>query len=124
MTFLVAPDCNGYARFNVQLVADNHFNETRRSKQLLAWNTLLEKSANKFVVVLELGAGVLVPTVRQMSGRLTKQLGATLIRVNLNDPELDRPVDKRFMTTNNNQKHMSIGGLSAAYVIKQIFYFT
>jgi NAD-dependent SIR2 family protein deacetylase len=114
------PDCNGYARFNVQLVADNHFNETRRAKQLLAWHSLLENANGKMVVVLELGAGVFVPTVRQMSGRLTKQLGATLIRINLDDPELFGPVDKGFLSTSN--QHVSIAS-GAAAAIKQIFYF-
>jgi hypothetical protein len=46
----------------------------------------LETLRGRKVAVVECGAGTAVPTVRVMSERVTRALGATLIRINVREP--------------------------------------
>ena len=46
------------------------------------------KAARAKVVVIEVGAGTAVPTVRKWSEKISNQLNAGLIRINLREPEV------------------------------------
>ena len=50
---------------------------------MLAFNKFVRAHEGQRIVVLEIGAGKSIPTVRDMSERI----GGTLIRINLDDPE-------------------------------------
>jgi hypothetical protein len=46
------------------------------------------RKAGKALVVIELGAGSAVPTVRRFSEAVARSLGGTLIRINPREPEV------------------------------------
>ncbi len=114
------PGCHGVARFNVCLIADTHFNENRRKAQEEQWQAYMRSLRDTpcKVVVLEIGAGSGIPTVRRMSGDLTTKLGAKLVRINLDEPELDLNVDRGYIS--NDADHCSIGGIGALDALTRI----
>lgn len=78
------PNCGALARPNVLMFGDWSWVGSRseaQSNRLSGW--LEEVRRNKWkLVVVELGAGTAVPTVRYTSEHVTGQLGGTLIRIN------------------------------------------
>jgi len=82
-------DCGAMQRFNVCLIADDHFNTAMRDEQLKAFERFLTKWERTDLVVLEIGAGKAIPTVRDMSERIYQQRECpTLVRINVDDPEV------------------------------------
>lgn len=81
-------NCGALQRFNVCLIADTHFNSELRDEQLKAFHRFVYHWQQTDLVVLEIGAGKAIPTVRDMSEMLLFEKGASLIRINLDDPEL------------------------------------
>jgi NAD-dependent SIR2 family protein deacetylase len=80
--------CGGLARPNVLMFGDWHWIPHRTATQerhLAAW---FESAAASALVVLELGAGGAVPTVRMTSERAVMNLGGTLIRINPREPHV------------------------------------
>lgn len=114
------PYCQDYARFNVFLVADGNFNDARKNEQTQKWDAFIAKlsKCKCNVVVVEVGAGTGIPTIRRKSAELTRTLGAKLVRINLDDAELDRTVDIGHLIMNN--MHVSIGGLGALEALTKI----
>jgi NAD-dependent SIR2 family protein deacetylase len=83
------PRCGGLARPNVLMFGDDAWVDTRTDEQrvrLAAWLRELA-DARARLIVLELGAGTAVPTVRLTSESLARRLGGTLVRVNPREPE-------------------------------------
>ncbi len=109
-------------RFNVFLVGDNDFNEYFRQKQLDRWEQYIDTlthTTNHKVVIIEIGAGTSIPSVRRVSGALTKCIpNSILIRINLDEPELDRQVDIGHIRLDD--RHISIGGMGALEVLEKI----
>jgi NAD-dependent SIR2 family protein deacetylase len=78
------PRCGGLARPNVLMFRDDSWVGDRTDAQqarLHAWLAELA-AARARLVVLELGAGTGVPTVRLASEAIARRLGGTLVRVN------------------------------------------
>lgn len=76
------PSCGGLARPNILMFGDWGWDEGRQSQQgrrLRAWRRELE---GKRIVVVELGAGGAIPTVRSFCQRSAQAPGCTLIRIN------------------------------------------
>lgn len=83
------PDCGAVARPNVLMFGDWHWIARRTEEQearLRAWLSRVEQ-ADGPLVVIELGAGTAVPTVRLTAEHLARQAGATLVRINPREPE-------------------------------------
>ncbi|MBZ5712780.1 SIR2 family NAD-dependent protein deacylase [Nannocystis pusilla] len=82
------PRCGGLARPNILMFGDFSWDPSRSSAQeerLQAW--LGEVAAARArLVVLCLGSGTAIPTVRFTAERTVRRLGGTLIRVNPRDP--------------------------------------
>ena len=117
----INPDCSEYARFNVCLIGDACFCTKRLDAEKARYNAFINEILSgppKRVVVLEVGAGI--PTVRRESARLCKIFGAPLIRINMDDPELDTAVDVDYLDASN-PDHVSIGGISALEALTQIY---
>lgn len=77
------PHCGALARPNILMFNDSAWNEERAEAQLArlrAWRARVEK-----LVVVELGAGLAIPSVRRMS----EAQEAPLIRINPRDAQLD-----------------------------------
>jgi NAD-dependent SIR2 family protein deacetylase len=80
------PHCGGLARPNVLMFGDGEWVSQRTDRQYTAMRGWLRTVRN--AIVIECGAGTAVPTVRLTSERVAAELGATLIRINLREPEI------------------------------------
>jgi NAD-dependent SIR2 family protein deacetylase len=79
--------CGGAARPNVLMFGDGGWDSARTDAQeerLRAW---LGRLGGARLVVVECGAGTAVPTVRAFDEEVARALGATLIRINVREPE-------------------------------------
>lgn len=81
------PTCGGPARPNVLMFGDYHWISDHAEAQHARYRAWLREVAGQRVAILELGAGLAVPTVRLESEALKQQLGATLVRINPRDAE-------------------------------------
>ena len=83
------PHCGSLARPNILMFGDSAWIATRTEAQETRFSnwlrTLAARRAN--LVVLELGAGLAVPTVRLTSEHISGSLGAVLLRINPREPE-------------------------------------
>jgi NAD-dependent SIR2 family protein deacetylase len=82
------PRCGFPARPNVLMFGDWCWLSARASVQEERFGAWLDAVTGSRLVVVELGAGTAVPTVRLNSERLVTRLGATLIRVNPREPHV------------------------------------
>ena len=80
----LCPDCNALARPNILMFGDWSWISQRTRKQderFNHWlNLLNEKNSN--LVIIEIGAGTAVPTVRQLSEHFALRRNTKLIRIN------------------------------------------
>ena len=84
--------CPSLARPNILMFSDASWLRHRAEAQeerLAAWLDRLAKSAAKLVVI-ELGAGNAIPTVRYTSQQIARRTGGTLIRINPREPEVPK----------------------------------
>ena len=84
------PKCGAIARPNILMFGDWNWLPERSEKQnsnFYHWQQKLKKN-NAKVVIIELGAGRAVPTVRMKSQRLAQEFNATLIRINPRDYQI------------------------------------
>lgn len=75
------------ARPNILMFGDWGWDGTRtteRHRKMAAWSKGLRRDKQR-VVVVELGAGEAVPTVRRMSETVAREFGAGLVRINVRD---------------------------------------
>ena len=88
------PHCGGLARPNVLMFSDLGWLEHRARQQLdrlEAWLAGVNRP-----VVIELGAGTAIPSVRHFSHRVIRQYGGRLIRVNPRESTVPTPFDVGF----------------------------
>ncbi|NPA44624.1 MAG: NAD-dependent deacetylase [Chlorobi bacterium] len=84
------PKCGAIARPNILMFGDWNWLSERSEKQnsnFYYWQQNLKKN-NAKPVIIELGAGRAVPTVRMKSERLAQEFEATLIRINPRDYQI------------------------------------
>jgi NAD-dependent SIR2 family protein deacetylase len=82
------PDCGGLARPNVLMFGDAHWDDRRQAMQEGRLRAHLAGVAGPGLVVLEVGAGTAVPTVRWFGRSLVERAGARLVRINPYDHEV------------------------------------
>lgn len=84
------PRCGRLARPNVLMFDDYRWLHHRAGQQRARLDTWLQKIGSAArIVVIELGAGTHIPTVRHFSDRLLSH-GASLVRINPTDPGVPR----------------------------------
>ena len=83
------PACGTLARPNILMFGDMDWDDGRTAAQWNRFASWLERHAVERMVIIELGAGTAVPSVRAMSERLQRQ-GAGLIRVNPREPQVPK----------------------------------
>jgi NAD-dependent SIR2 family protein deacetylase len=83
------PGCGGPTRPNILMFGDRGWDPSRTEVQERRLGAWLEDVGTAPIVIVELGAGMHIPTIRIMSEDFTDQPGGTLIRIN--PRELDIP---------------------------------
>lgn len=89
--FPICPNCRGMARPNVMMFGDWHWVPDRQdiqSSRMQRWLSSVKKP-----VVVELGAGTAVPTVRKFSEFIARNFGGRLVRINLREPQVESTND-------------------------------
>ena len=82
------PDCGGMARPNVLMFGDARWLEERTEAQHAAYTRWHDETRGAKLAIIECGAGTGVPTVRLQSERLARRPGATLVRINVREPQV------------------------------------
>ncbi len=102
------PDCGALARPNILMFGDAGWDSSESDAQHRRLNDWLRALRKDRTVIVEIGAGLAIPSVRMMSEDFAERPGATLIRIN--PRELDIPAG-----------HIAIpmGGLAALRAIDE-----
>jgi NAD-dependent SIR2 family protein deacetylase len=82
------PGCGGLARPNILMFGDWEWDASRTESQYRRLTDWYRQLSGARLVVVESGAGTAIPSVRNASDQLVRQLGATLIRINPREPEV------------------------------------
>ena len=83
--------CGGVARPNILMFGDASWVEHRAQAQRGRLERFLEEHDARRLLVVELGAGTAVPTIRFTSERLGRRGEACVVRVNPRQPEIGAP---------------------------------
>ncbi|XP_065196099.1 NAD-dependent protein deacylase-like [Sycon ciliatum] len=107
------PGCGGLSRPNVLMFMDDTWVPDRTEMQGKLVDAFIDKmlGAKEAFVVVEIGAGLAVPTVRMKSEYTVRQGNGTLIRINPREPEVPG---------NGDHVSLAIGGLDALQRIDAI----
>jgi len=82
------PSCGEVARPNILMFGDWAWIPDRSTAQEDRFESWLDRAGTAGLVIIEIGAGSAVPTVRMLSERTAASTGATLIRINPREPQL------------------------------------
>lgn len=85
------PHCSAVARPNILMFGDFSWLSERSDRQSYRFNHFLYEHRDENLVVVEIGAGTGVPTIRRMSEHIGGQRRVTVIRINLREPYIQRP---------------------------------
>ncbi|MDD2554102.1 MAG: NAD-dependent deacetylase [Desulfotomaculaceae bacterium] len=85
------PHCGNTARPNILMFGDFSWLSERSDRQSYRFNHFLYEHRDENLVVVEIGAGTGVPTIRRMSEHIGDQRHVRVIRINLREPEIGRP---------------------------------
>ncbi len=80
--------CGALARPNILMFGDCDWDDARTEAQYRRFRSWVESLKGRSVAILECGAGTAIPTVRHQGAGLAQELDATLIRINLRDPQV------------------------------------
>lgn len=87
----LCPHCGGMARPNILMFGDWGWNERRAVMQEARLQALLQKARRPLVI--ELGAGAVIPSVRHFSQRVISDHRGRMIRINPREPEVASRLD-------------------------------
>ncbi len=87
----VCPHCGALTRPNILMFGDWGWNEQRSAAQERRLHALLRKAEKPLVI--ELGAGVAIPSVRHFGHGVVQQLGGRMVRINPREPQVASPRD-------------------------------
>lgn len=86
------PDCDEVSRPNILMFGDCSWLPDRTRIQEHAFDQFMAKNADRRIVVIEMGAGSAIPTIRATSERIGWSYEhATVIRINPREPEIKVP---------------------------------
>lgn len=89
-TIPLCPYCNAVARPNIMMFDDFHWNNRRYYQQQNFYRQWLAENKNSNILVIEIGAGMTIPTVRWESEKIVKQFNiSNLIRINPYEYEIN-----------------------------------
>jgi NAD-dependent SIR2 family protein deacetylase len=84
------PRCGALARPNVLMFGDWGWLPERTASQEARFASWVGELGAARLAIVEIGAGTAVPTVRMTSEQLARRPGATLIRINVREPQVAR----------------------------------
>lgn len=87
----LCPDCGGVARPNILMFNDFSWLDQRSRQQEERFRSFLHQQQNRRVVVIEIGAGTAIPTIRATSEEIGQAPRTTVIRINLREAEIASP---------------------------------
>lgn len=82
------PDCGEVARPNILMFGDFSWISTRTDNQEQRFNRFLIENNGRRLVIVELGAGTAVPTIRHLTETLGRKKNARAIRINPREAEI------------------------------------
>lgn len=80
--------CGGIARPNILMFGDGSWIGTRTDAQQRRFERYLAGGQGQRLLVIELGAGTGIPTIRSLSERLGRRAHSRVIRINPREPQL------------------------------------
>lgn len=83
----LCPHCGSLARPNILMFGDFEWDEARTERQHHRFSEWIQSNNNRSIVIVEMGAGKAVPTVRHQCEMLQRHIGATLVRINPRESE-------------------------------------
>ena len=91
LSWPTCPKCGATARPNILMFGDWGWDPSRTRAQEVRFDDFLQRVIlNRHrLVIIEIGAGTAVPTVRLTGERIAKEIGGTLIRINPREPRID-----------------------------------
>ena len=85
------PRCKRVARPNILMFGDYSWLHQRTSNQEDNFDAFLEQNHNGQLVVVEMGAGSAIPTIRNLSERLGQQQKNKVVRINPREAHIEAP---------------------------------
>ena len=86
------PHCRAVSRPNILMFGDWAWLPQRTYQQEKRFQRFMDEQEDTRIVVIEMGAGTAIPTIRATSERLGwRHTGATVIRINIREPEIETP---------------------------------
>ncbi len=85
------PRCGGVARPNILMFGDFSWLSDRTRRQQHAFDHFVAEHREEPLVVVEMGAGTTIPTIRHTSEHLGRQYGARVIRINPREAQIGAP---------------------------------
>ncbi|MFO7813561.1 MAG: Sir2 family NAD-dependent protein deacetylase [Pelovirga sp.] len=82
------PKCRQVARPNILMFGDYAWVHQRSALQEERFEHFLEQHRNKALVVIEIGAGTAIPTIRNLSERLGRRPDTRVLRINPREPQI------------------------------------
>jgi NAD-dependent SIR2 family protein deacetylase len=82
------PNCGALARPNICMFGDWGWDPSRTDCQLHRLTSWIDSLGEARLVVVECGAGVAVPSVRNTSHKIAGRRGGTLVRINPREPDV------------------------------------
>ncbi len=84
-------NCAGVARPNILMFGDWSWLSDRTRGQEHNFDAFLTDTQGLPLVVIEMGAGTAIPTIRAIGERLGRQTGVTVVRINPREPQIASP---------------------------------
>lgn len=81
--------CGGIARPNILMFGDYSWLPDRSHSQSGRYDIFLQEHKKDKLVVIEIGAGTAIPSIRYAGERLTRTHNAKMIRINPREPQID-----------------------------------
>jgi NAD-dependent SIR2 family protein deacetylase len=85
------PHCDEVARPNILMFEDSSWISDRKNWQMLRFRNFQKLHQGKKIVVIEMGAGKSIPTIRSLSEELGNETETFVIRINPLEPEINAP---------------------------------
>jgi len=87
----LCPACSRTARPNILMFGDYAWLHQRTQEQEDRFDTFLRENREKPLVIIEIGAGSAIPTIRNLSEQLGRLRQARVLRINPREPQIGAP---------------------------------